>query len=390
MKRVVFLFFAISLAVSPTSGRGASDEQSLAIRGGKIVTVSGGVVENGTIVVRHGKIESVGENVDVPTNARRIDLPDKTVVPGFIDAHCHLGLSLNVLGEIDEMVQPVSAEMQIVDAFDNTARSCAMAIRSGITTAMLAPGSRNPIGGQTAAVKLAGASADRWLLSRTAGIKFSFTDDALMSDRRPTSRPGLIALVKEHLDQAKGDSSGEFDLSAEVFSRLQRRELTAYIYAQTVDEIAAALSVIEEYDLKVVLVGARQADEIAETIVKREIPVIYGPLLWRSKDKDLARVAKLADAGATLAFASFAPRSDPGDIRTSAILAVRYGLDREDALKALTLNAARLLGLEGRIGSIQKDRDADLVVLDGDPLEPSSRIEMVIVDGSIVYRREQK
>jgi imidazolonepropionase-like amidohydrolase len=162
----------------------------------------------------------------------------------------------------------------------------------------------------------------------------------------------------------------------------------AYTYAQTVDEIAAALNVIDQYDLRAVLVGAHQADEIAEAIVKRELPVICSPLLLHSKDKDLRRVAKLANAGVTIAFASFASKTDAGDIRTSAILAVRYGLDREAALRALTLTPAKMLGLGDRLGSIQKDRDADLVVLDGDPLEPTSQIDLVIVDGKIVYQRE--
>ena len=120
------------------------------------------------------------------------------------------------------------------------------------------------------------------------------------------------------------------------------------------------------------------------------MPVICGPLLLRSKDKDLKRVSRLAGAGVKIAFASFAPRTHAGDIRTSAILAVRYGLSREQALKALTLNAADVLGLAGRVGSIQKGRDADLVILDGDPLEPSARIEMVMIDGKMVYQRERK
>ena len=387
MNRASFSIIAISLVLGVAPGRAAAGQQPVAIRAGEIITVSGGVVKDGIIIVRNGKIDRVGNDLDPPNDAQIIDVRDMTVVPGFIDAHCHLGLSLDVRGEMDETVQPAAAEMQIIDAFDSTAGSIAEAIRSGVTAAVLAPGFRNPIGGQMAAVKLSG---DRQVLKETVGIKLSFSDRALMSDRRPTSLPGLVTLVKEHLDKAKAHTPSQFDPSAEVLSRLTKRRLPAYIYAQRPDQITAALNIIDQHNLKAVLVGARQADEAAEMLVERKVPVIYGPLLFSSKDKDLKRVAKLADAGAKIAFASFAPLSYAGDIRTSAILAVRYGLDRDDALKALTINPAAILGLTGRLGSIQKGRDADLVILDGDPLEPSSRIEMVLIDGNIVYQRKQK
>ncbi len=390
MKKAVFSLVAISLALSQTAGQGADGQRTLAIRAGKIVTVTAGVVEGGVIIIRDGKITAVGQDPEIPGDIRLIDAKDKTVVPGFIDAHSHLGLSLDVLGEIDETVQPVTAEMQIIDAFDPTAEALAQAIRCGVTAAMLAPGARNPIGGQAAVVKLSGDSQQRWLVKQTAGVKLSFADDALMSDRRPTSRPGLITLLKGHLDKAKTYTPTDFDPEASVLNLLTQRKLPAYVYAQTIDEITAALHIIDEYNLQAVLVGGHQADEIAQMLVERNIPVICGPLLLHSKDMDLKRVGKLAGAGAKIAFASFAPKTYAGDVRTSAILAVRYGMAREDALKALTINAAELLGAAARLGSIQQGRDADLVILDGDPLETSSRIEMVIIDGKIVYRREQK
>ncbi len=390
MKKAVFSIIAISLVPAAALGRAAADQQTLAIRAGTIITVAGDPLENGVIIVRNGKIDGVGENLETPAEAGIIDVPEMTVVPGFIDAHCHLGLSLDFTGEIDETVQPVTAEMQILDAFDSTAGGPAEAIRSGVTAAVLAPGSRNPIGGQIAAVKLSGEGRDRWVLRQPAGVKLSFAHDALMSDRRPTSLPGLVTLVEEHLDRGRAYKPGEPDASAEVLSRLAQGRLPAFVYAQTLDEITAALGVIDQYKLKAVLVGAHEADEIAEKLVQRKISVIYGPLLLHSKDKDLRRVGRLAEAGVNVAFASFAPKTSSGDVRTSAILAARYGLDRDHALKALTINPAALLGLTGRLGSIRKGRDADLVILDGDPLEPSSRIEMVVVDGKIVYQRKQK
>lgn len=390
MKRALLTIVAIGLVAAQTPGRAADSGGNLAIRAGRILTVANGTIEKGVIIVRDGKIEGVGVGLDVPEGVETVDASDKVVVPGFIDAHCHLGLSLHALGETDETVQPVTAQMRIIDAFDPTADGLAQAVRAGVTAAMLAPGGRNPIGGQTAVVKLAGDRQERWLVKPSAGVEMSFTNDALMSDRRPTSRPGLITLVQENLDKAASHEPDTFDPAAEVLSRLTRRELPAYVRAGTVDEIGAALGVIDRYELMAVLVDAQQADEVAGMLAERKVPVICGPLLVYSKDHDLKRAGRLAEAGVKIAFASFAPRTSASDIRTSAILAVRYGLNRDEALRALTLNAAELLGLDGRLGNIQPGRDADLVILDGDPLEPASRVETVIIDGNVVYRREQK
>jgi imidazolonepropionase-like amidohydrolase len=386
----MFSIIAISLSLDAVPSQASNGGQSLAIRAGRIMTVVEGVIDEGVILARDGKIVGVGTDITIPDGTPVIDANGMTIVPGFVDAHSHLGLSLNVRGEIDETVQPVTAEMQIIDAFDATADDLGTAVRSGVTAAMLAPGRRNPIGGQTATVKLAGSGPDAWLLRRTAGVKFSFANDALMSTRRPTSRPGLMTLLTEHLDKAGVYTPETFDPSAEILNRLVERELPVYAYAQTVDEISAALHIIDQYKLRAVLVGAHYADEMADMFVEREIPVICGPLLLRSKDKDIKRVVNLANAGVKVAFASFAPTTSAGDIRMSAILAVRYGLSPEEALKTLTQNAADMLGLTERLGSIRNGCDADLVLFNGDPMEPSSQVKMVIVDGKVVYRRESK
>ena len=387
MKRILLLL--LILPMLPASVRAADGGQVMAIRAGRIVTVAGGTIENGVILVRGGKIEDVGKDLQVPGDAQVIDAGKQTVVPGFIDAHSHLGLSLDALSEIDETVQPIAAEMQVIDAFDPAADVLAKAVRCGITAAMLTPGSRNPVGGQTAVVKLSGGSPDRWLVRQTAGVKLSVAGDVLMHDRKPTSMPGLIAMLRERLDSAKSYTAAKFDPSTEVLNRLVQRAIPAYIQAQTVDEVSTAISLIAQYNLQAAITGGDQADELVEMLVQQKVPVIYGPLLLYSKDKDLKRPAKLAGAGVKLAFSSCSPRTCAGDIRTSAILAVRYGLSRDEAMKALTLNAAEILGVADRLGSIQKGRDADLVIFDADPLEASSRVETVIIDGKVVYQRER-
>lgn len=388
MKKIRFLSFLVMLSSCFCLASSGGESHVLAIRAGKIWTLTDSVITNGVIIVDNGKIQAVGENIDIPEGAKVLDMSDKNVMPGMIDAHCHIGLSLDILAEMDETVAAVAADMQILDAFNPQADDVRKALRSGVTTILLAPGYRNPVGGQPALVKLDTSKANDWVLKRTAGIEFSLMNQALMFDREPTSRTGLVALIKEELDQAKADKDGGFNPRREVLKRVVDANLPAYIWAHTVDEIASAMAIVDEYKLNAVLVAAGQGDEIADMIAKRNLPVIYPPLLLSSKDKDLRRAGAIAKSGVKLAFASLTPKTDLYDLRTSAILAAKYGLDKETALKSLTINAAEILGVADRLGSISEGKDADLVVLNGDPLQLTSSVEMVIINGNIVYQRQ--
>ncbi|MHC4110657.1 MAG: amidohydrolase family protein [Planctomycetota bacterium] len=389
MKKSIILSIVILLSMSCYMVKAADAPQNLAIRAGRIWTVTDGVITDGVIIIKNGKIQAVRKKPDVPAGMKLLDFSDKDVMPGLIDAHCHIGLSLDIYSEIDETVLAVTPDMQILDAFNPLADDVKKALRSGVTTILLAPGNRNPIAGQTAVVKLYGKTTKDRILKRSAGVKFSLRDDALISDRRPTSRAGLLALIREELNNAKTHKEDKPDLRIEVLKSVVDANFPVYICAYTVDEIAAAVTLVDEYDLNAVLIGAQQGDEIAQLIAGQDIPVIYSPLLLFSRDKDLKRVVKMADKGIKVAFSSTAPRTPLSDLRTSAITAVKYGLDTEAALKSLTINAAQILGVSKRVGSIRKGKDADLVILNGDPLQPTSTVEMVIINGNIVYQRQK-
>jgi len=368
----------------------ADSPQDIAIRAGKIWTVTNGVITNGVIIIKEGKIDAVGKDLRLPKKAKILDMSNKSVIPGLIDAHSHIGLSLDVLGEIEETVLAVTPDMRILDAFNRHAEELQKALRSGVTTVLLSPGYKNPISGQTAVVKLHGVKTDDWLLKRSSGIKFSLGNETLMSTRQPTSRAGLMELIRKELNQGKDYQENEFDLGGEILKKVIAGVLSAYIYCNTIDEIVSAINIVDEYQLKATFVGVREGDEVADMIAERNIPIIYMPSLLLSKDKDLKRVGKIADAGIKVAFASFAPRTNLSDLRTSAVISAKYGLKSETALKSLTINAAEILGVDERIGSIEKGKDADLVILNGDPLELTSGVEMVIINGNIVYQSEDK
>lgn len=389
-KCVIMLICLCTVYAWAGAGDG-TESQTLAIRAGKIYTMTGDAITDGVILVGGGKITDVRQGKDVPADVKLLDVSDKSVMPGLIDAHCHIGLSLDIFGEIDETVYPVTADMQIIDAFDPLADDVKKALGSGVTTVMLAPGDRNPIAGQTAVVKLHGQTAEQRILKSSAGVKFSVTNDALMWDRRPTSRAGLLELVEEQLDGAKSyERGGKPDLTAEVLSRVVQRRLPVYISAGTVDEIACAMTIIEKYNLNAVLVGAGRGDEIADLVAEKKIPIIYEPTVLLSKERDLKRIAGIADKKVRLAFGSFAPWSALSDLRTSAILAVKAGVSEETAMKALTVEAARMLGVSNRVGTIQGGKDADLAIFSGNPLQATSTLEMVIINGNIVYQRQEE
>jgi imidazolonepropionase-like amidohydrolase len=384
-----FLCFLVILSCSFCLVSFGGDPQVLAIRAGKIWTITDGVVANGVIIINNGKIQAVGKNLDIPEGAKVLDMSDKDVMPGMIDAHCDIGLSLDILSEMDETVEAIAADMQILDAFNPDAEDVKKALSSGVTTVLLAPGYKNPVGGQPAVVKLDTSKSNEWVLKRSAGVEFSLMNQALMFDREPTSRAGLVELVKKELDEAKTYQEG-FNPRLKILKSVVDAKLPAYIWAYNVDEIASAMSIIDEYELNAVLVAAGKGDEIADMIVGRNLPVIYPPLLLSSSDKDLERAGRIASSGVKLAFASLAPKTKLYDLRTSAILAAKYGLDKEAALKSLTINAAEILGVSDRLGSISEGKDADLVILNGDPLQLTSGVEMVMINGNIVFQRQEE
>jgi imidazolonepropionase-like amidohydrolase len=362
----------------------------LVIRARTVWTMTQEPIQDGMVLVRAGKIQAVGQDLDIPQGTAVLDMPQSHVMPGLIDAHSHLGLASDPWAEMDEAVFAASADTQVLDAFDPWSHGLEQALRSGVTCGLTAPGNRNPIAGQTAVVKYCGGSQAAWLLTRDAGLKFSLTLDTLQYDRRPTSWPGMITFIKEQLDRARRFDGGTFDPQASVLRRALDREIPVFMMANTPEEIGAALDLIKDYGLDGRIVGAVQADEAAARIAEQAVPVVLAPVVRLSRDRDLKRAGRLAPAGVRLAFASDAPETSAADLRTSAIRAARYGLDRDLAMKGLTLHAAQILGVADRVGSIETGKDADLVILGGDPLELTSAVQVVIVNGNIVFQREEK
>ncbi len=376
------------LIIGPTL---PAQAQSIAIQADRVITVSGGVIRNGTVVVRNGKIESVGAGISAPAGAKVIKAA--VVMPGLVDAHSYLGCQ----NETDEPIDAVTPDIRACDAFDRESPFLRQAVQAGVTTACLAPGNGNVVGGQTAIVRL---GATPTLLNGYAAQKLSISLDATNPQRNPTSRAGVAALTRAALVGARdgrpvSSTSQSSLLVGEFPTSLSERvgalkpvcagHVAVMVHAPTAADVEQALDIASDFKLKCVLLHANEAYKVADALRGRNIPVVIGPLRFADKDVVLSNAGKLANAGIKLAFCTDAPQCDPASLRMTARLAVKFGLSPDAAVRALTLGGAEALGIAGRTGSIQAGKDADLLVLSGDPLDLTSRVQAVISGGRVVY-----
>lgn len=341
--------------------------ETIVLKGAKIVTLAGPEIETGTVVIQAGKILRVGTDVEIPAGAKVIELTKSShVLPGFVDLHSHLGSAF----EIEEATEAVTREVRAVEAFTSRHRDVRAALGSGVTTVALAPGNGNVLGGRVGVVKLNGARYDKALVADSVANKASLGSEALRRDREPTSHAGAVRLLR---DLVKDPASG-------------LAHLPLLVHAATAGEIQSAFDVAHP---SLILLHAREAAKVSWT-ARRGMTVAFGPLGPGDSREVLETPAMLARNGIRLAFVSDAPVSPEEHLRVTAAFAVKYGLERSEALRALTVVPSEALGLSKRLGTIEAGKDADVVVWSGDPLSLSSAVEIVIVDGAVTFRRQEK
>jgi imidazolonepropionase-like amidohydrolase len=362
---MTLLLPALVLALATLQG---PPEDVILLKGGRIVTLSGEEIDGGMILIERGKIRAVGAVVQHPEGILTLDIPRNSwVLPGFVDAHSHLGSAFDV----EESTESWTPEARAVEAFTSRHADVREALASGVITVALAPGNGNLVGGRVGTVKLNGQRYDRALRLVGAGFKVSLGPEALRPDREPTSRTGAVAMLRDRLRDPK--------------SELLTRPL--FIHANSVGEIESALDLQSAFRLRMALVHARQAGEALDRIAAAKVPVAFGPLTVSERRDVLETPGRLARAGVPVAFVSDAPATPEGHLRVSAAFAVKYGMDRAAALRALTTVPAEVLGLSKECGSITEGKAADLVVWSGDPLSLSSDVELVLVDGRVTWRK---
>ncbi len=386
---------------------------SVAIVGGRVVPITGAPVDSGTVLIADGRIVAAGRDVSVPGDARVIDATGGWVLPGFVEAHGHVGVHEEGEGwagnDTNEMTEPVTAHVRALDAINPADVGFRDAISGGVLAVNVNPGSGNPIGGQTAALKCWGRTVDEMLLKAPAGMKSALGENPkrVYSEQKktPSTRLGTAAVIRGALvdaanylqrieaEQRKPETERkpvDRDLKLEALGKVLRREIPWRQHCHRADDIATGLRIAEEFGYRLVIDHGTEAHLLADVLAARDIPVIIGPLLTsRSKvelrNRSLATPGKLAAAGVTIAITTDHPVVPIHFLAYQAGLAVKHGLDRDTALQALTINPARIVGVDDRLGSIEPGKDADVVIWSGDPLDVPSRVERAFVDGVEVY-----
>src|SRR5216683_5282945 len=385
-----------------------------AITGGRVVPIEGEPIDGGTVLLENGKIAAIGgPGFEVPADTEVIDASCKWVLPGFIDAHAHVGVHEEAEGwegnDTNEGTRPVTAYVRALDAINPADIGFRDAISGGVLAVNVNPGSGNPIGGQTVALKCWGRTVDQMALRQPSGMKSALGENPKRvygeQKKTPSTRLGTAAVIRgalvaaanylERIDaeQRKPETERkpvDRDLKLEALALVLRRQIPWRQHCHRADDIATAIRIADEFGYDLVIDHGTEAHLLADIIAARGIPVIIGPLLTsRSKvelrNRSLANPGLLAKAGVTIAITTDHPVVPVSFLAHQAALAVKDGLDRETALRALTINPARIAGIEDRLGSIEPGKDADLVIWSGDPLDVLSRAVRVFIDGREIY-----
>lgn len=376
---------------------------------GIIHTMDGPVMENGYVAVKGSKIARVGPMSECPKSweGETIDAQGGHVCPGFIDAHCHLGMFGDSLGfeseDGNEETDPYTPQLRAIDAVNPLDRCFSEARAAGVTTVLTGPGSANPVSGQFAALKTSGRWVDAMVVKAPVSMKLALGENPKQvyhdRDETPVTRMATAAIIRENLrkaveygeklDKAARDEDAEepdYDAKLEALLPVVRGELPVHIHAHRADDIATGIRIAKEFKLNCVIVHGTEGHLIPELLAGERIPVITGPALGDRSKPELANMTLenpliLSRAGVEVAICTDHPEVPIQYLPLCAALAVKGGMDQEEALAAITINAARIAGLDGLLGSLTPGKEADVVVTDRHPLELLGSVRAVLMGG---------
>lgn len=403
----------------------------IAITNGAVNTITQGSFEPGTVLIEGGRIVAVGENIEIPEDAEIYDAKGKVVMPGLIDAHCHVGLFPDGIGweysDGNEMTDPVTPHLRALDAVHPEDQAFKELVKAGVTTVLTGPGSGNLIGGQWVCLKTPPKpSIEQMVLLEPAGMKMALGENPKRvygeQKKAPSTRMGNAAALRAALvdaqnymdkwrhyateltrykarveggaEDAKAPEAPERDLKLEALGKVLRREMKARVHAHRADDMLTAIRIAEEFNLDLTLEHATEGYKIADVLAAKGIPVTAGPILFSRVKYELKEMTPknpglMAKAGVKVAIQTD-EMSAVKYLTINAALAVREGMPEEEALKALTIYPAEVIGVEDRVGSLEVGKDADVVVFDGNPFDYRTSVDLVLVDGRVAYIHERE
>jgi imidazolonepropionase-like amidohydrolase len=412
-------------AAAPENPRGL-----YAVVGGRVFTMAGAPIDDGTVIVENGRIREIGPRLPAPAGATVIDARGALVFPGFIEGHSHLGLAeidaVDVMRDEDEATDPVLPQLRVLDAYYTESEMIPVARLHGLTAALAAPGEGNVIGGIASVVRLAGDSPRAVAIKEDAALVINLGEAPKARygarNQMPSTRMGTAALVRDAFTKARdyrarwagyrlkaaeagtgaapargaaakphrGKETGapeppDRDLKMEALVPALDGTMPVFVRAHRADDILTALRLADEFGLRLILSHGTEAWKVAATLAARNIPVVVGPISTQPEAIETLgatyeNAARLHRAGVRIAI-QVGEVTNARMLPYEAGLAVAHGLPWEEAIRALTINTAEILGVADRIGSLRPGRDADLIVTEGDPLQPLARLRHLMIAG---------
>ncbi|NLW17259.1 MAG: amidohydrolase [Firmicutes bacterium] len=383
----------------------------LAIINARIETVSNGIIADGQILVENGKIKAIGSNLEIPADAHVIDAAGRTVTPGIVEAHAHIGIGEQGVGregqDTNETSEPLTPWCNALDGINMRDTAFDDFRRAGITTVSVPPGSANIIGGTAVALKCKGHIVEDAFI-RTTGMKCALGENpkAVYGGKKkaPSTRMGNAALFREALLKAKQylakleaakseQDKPKFDKQSEALLPVMRGELPLMIHCHRNDDIVTAVRICEEFGVRYVLEHVTDGFLLVDFLKERNVHCAVGPTIHygskvENRERDFRTPVAFARAGINFCFTTDHAVVAGQWLPLTAGLAVGWGMDRDTALRAITLASAEHVGLDDRVGSLEVGKDADIVIWSGDPLDFTTHADVTIIDGQVVYQRE--
>jgi len=391
---------------------------TIVLRGGKLLTISHGVIENGVLVMRNGRIVSVGPaSTQIPKDATVIDVTGMTVYPGLIDSETHLGLieidADRMTNDTLEASDEIMPHMHVYDAFHAETALIPVTRINGVTNAIVAPGSGDTLPGQDSFIQLAGRSAEEMVTVRDIAMPLNFTgrqrrNQSFDSSKYPSTRMGMATQLRQTFldaqdysekwaryekkkaspdekDKDKTPEPPKRDLKLEAMMPYLRGQKPVVLAVEEPKDLETALDLAHQFHLKVILNHVTRVSSLLDKIAATGFPVIIGPIYeqpreWERYDAVYKMPAELAKHGIKIAFASY----DAHNVRNlpyAAGYAVGFGLPYDEALKAITLNPAQMWGVDKDLGSLDAGKMANVVVANGDPLDVKTDVKHVFIAG---------